>query len=521
MSRTRIYARSLIASWIGYGANLVVMLLLSRLVVHGLGKSTYGVWSLLMTVTGYLGLAEIGVRVSTGRYINYYIGRGRPDRVGEVVSTSLVFYTLLGAALVMGAWALGAAFGTIFPKVPAELAAQAPWVLMLAAGNIWMGFLSSVFGQLLQARNRFDLRSAVMLVTLAVRAGGTVLVLRAGGGLVALAAVLTISSTVSFVLLAAAARWKGAPAKLAWRNVSRRRFGEVFRYGSWAFVHNLGLRIIAYTDLVLIALLLGMEEIALYSIALMLADHGGHFVAHVYRVIVPDVLKTGGRNDLATLRRYIVGSARVALLVAIPLFAGLMVLGGDFIRLWIGPGFEASRWVLVILVVVQLSGMLRWGPALGLKATGHVKTTALIALAEAGLNLLCSGTFVLVFGWGIYGVAAGTAVPTVLFGCTAMLVQASRRIGLDMKTYLRELVVPTVAAAAVFTLLCVAVRQMVEIHSWRTFLLAVAILAGMYLPVGFYVFLSERDRLALLQRVPMLRGRFDAKAQLTRPSDTR
>ena len=61
MSRARIYARNLFANWVGYGANLLVMFFMSPFVVHTLGDGTYGLWSLLMSITGYLGLVDVGV----------------------------------------------------------------------------------------------------------------------------------------------------------------------------------------------------------------------------------------------------------------------------------------------------------------------------------------------------------------------------------------------------------------------------------------------------------------------------
>ena len=92
MSKAHIYARNLGANWIGLGANLAVTFFMFRFMVHSLGDSRYGVWTLLTSLTGYLGLVDIGVRGGTGRYINYYLGRGQEEEVSDVVSTSLLFY---------------------------------------------------------------------------------------------------------------------------------------------------------------------------------------------------------------------------------------------------------------------------------------------------------------------------------------------------------------------------------------------------------------------------------------------
>src|SRR5580765_5542459 len=59
-----VYLRSLVTNWVGYAANVVVAFFLSPFIVHTLGDSGYGVWSLLMSIVGYVGLIDLGVRVS-------------------------------------------------------------------------------------------------------------------------------------------------------------------------------------------------------------------------------------------------------------------------------------------------------------------------------------------------------------------------------------------------------------------------------------------------------------------------
>ena len=507
MSSARTYVRSLMANWIGHGANMVVMLFLSPFVVHSLGTTAYGVWSLLMTVTGYLGLAEIGVRVSTGRYINYHMARGEQGEVDRVVSTSLVFYTFISALVLAVAAGLGWSFGELFPKVPRQLAVSAVWVLLLTALNVWLGFMASVFGQLLRAKNRFDLRGIVTLTELAVRAGGTVVVLKLGGRLVALAGVLAASSATSFVLFTLLSRWKGAPARFGLRSASWRKFRELISYGSWALVRNVSIRLIGYTDAVVIALLLGMDEVALYSIAMVLADAAGQFVAHVFRVVEPDTMKAGGQHDLALIRWYIIRGTRACLFLAVPVYVGLMTLGHRFIRLWMGTGFAASGWVLAILTVAQLAGTLRWASLIGLDALGFVRLTAVMVVLEAALNLLLSVLFVVAFGWGIYGVAAGTTVPCVFLGMVLTVICVRSRIRLPVRTFLSELVCPAAVAGGLFAVPCLAAGRLVKIDSWASFSLTVAALAAAYLPIGLFVFMRGPERSGMYQRMQLLIGR--------------
>ena len=190
------------ANWIGHGANLAVAFFMSPFVVHSLGNERYGVWTLLTTLTGYLGLVDIGVRGGTGRYINYHLGRGEDEDVSNVVSTSLLFYSLISVLIFAASALLAFFFGDIFPKIQPEFAHEAEWVLLLLALNVWIGFFASTFSQLLTSAERFDLQMVSDMIVLSLRTSATIWVLIAGRGLVDLALVQVGSGLVGCFLVA-------------------------------------------------------------------------------------------------------------------------------------------------------------------------------------------------------------------------------------------------------------------------------------------------------------------------------
>ena len=168
------YIKSLAANWVGYAANIAVAFFLSPFIVSHLGEAGYGVWSLLMAVTGYLGLVDLGVRVTTGRYLNYYLGRNEHAQATETVNASLTLYSALGLIMLAAATVTGLYFPFLFPRLPGELAQQARLVLPILGLNMWFGLYAATFSQLLLANNRFDLKNASALSILAIRTAATV-----------------------------------------------------------------------------------------------------------------------------------------------------------------------------------------------------------------------------------------------------------------------------------------------------------------------------------------------------------
>ena len=183
-----------------------------------------------------MGLVDIGVRGGTGRYINYYLGRGEDEEVSNVVSTSLLFYTLISVLVFAASAVLAFFFGDIFPKIEPEYVREAQWVLLLLGLNVWIGFFSSTFSQLLTAAERFDLQMICRRHRLGAAdgrddlgsdhrpgAGGT----GAGQGGVRPAG---LRPGGRHGAVEGPAR-PHPPAPLRWAS-----FREVFSFGSWAFL---------------------------------------------------------------------------------------------------------------------------------------------------------------------------------------------------------------------------------------------------------------------------------------------
>ncbi len=496
----RVYARNLVSHWLTKLANLAVMLLLSRYVIHALGPAGYGVWSLMVALTSYLGLAELGVRVSTGRYINYYLGRGENGRLNEVVSVSLAFFAVAGGVVVVAAAALAAGFGQLFPKVLASSAHQALWVLPLLGLSLWLGFFSATFVQLLAARQRFDLVNAADLSALAVRAGGTWLVLAAGGGLVALAGVQVVAAGLSAAMLRGMSRRWGPPVRIAWRYVRASMARELLAFGGWAMLNNICIRIVYSAGVAVAAWKLGIEAAAFYSVAILLIDNGRELVNGVNNVFAPELQQAAGRGDLPALRSQCVRGVRMTMLLAIPLLAGFAVFGGQFLRLWLGDSYAVAARTLTLLALANLANLAAMSPLTSLEGLGHVRMIALLSAAEAAANVTLGLGLAAWLGWGIDGLAVGTLVPMLLLGAGVRTWVACRAMRQSARQYAAQTMLHWVSGAALTVCGGMVLGWAIPAHGWMGFVFRVTALCAWYLPVGWYIVLGSQERAAFAAR---------------------
>jgi O-antigen/teichoic acid export membrane protein len=500
MSTARIHARNLLANWLGFGANLVVIFFLSPFVVHTLGKVEYGIWSLLTVLTGYMGVLDLGVRSSTGRHIILYLGRDDKRAVDETIRTSLGFFSGLGFLAVAAGLGIGWLFPSVFRSVPSDYYLLAQLLLPLLALNVWFATLQSVFSSVLIAHDRFDLTRGVDLGVLAVQTTGTVLALSWGYGISGLAAVV-----VGCHVLGVAGNYLLArriyPRLRVWPlALVKSRVGELLGYGLAAFVSMVSVRIIGQTDLVVAGAAIDVSAVAVYSVGAMLVYYSNTFLAHINSTLFPAVQRAVARNEMGAARWLFLRAGRLGLIVGLLMYVGMIVFAEPFIRLWMyGPEFgeqsvRQAATVMQILACSKLPLLFVGASVSVLNALGRVRLTASLAAAEAAANLGLSLLFVLVFGWGLAGIAWGTLVARLLVGTYIAPWYACAKTGVNWRKYVMRIGGLEVVAGSLLLGLALLVRQAFPADSWVAFFEQVSLVTASYAVIALFVLVPAADR---------------------------
>src|SRR5579859_4265113 len=86
-----------VANWVGLLATLAVAFYLAPVVVHALGATLNGVWTLFASVLAWLTLLDLGVAASLVRYTAKYKTAEDRDSLSRIFSTSLCIFAAAGS----------------------------------------------------------------------------------------------------------------------------------------------------------------------------------------------------------------------------------------------------------------------------------------------------------------------------------------------------------------------------------------------------------------------------------------
>ena len=204
MSLTKTILRNVFSNWTGYAVHVIVAFLLTPYILRSLGEGRYGAWALVIGLTGYYGLIDLGISSGISQYLTRYLAENNVQRLNGTASTGMVALTVVGLVVFFCSLVIGLNVTGVF-QVPADLRREVSLVVIITGLSAGLQFAFFTYSAVLTSIQRFDVSNAIGVVTRLVSAGITVLVLTMGYGLVGLSLALAVANVLDYAL-----RWYAA-----------------------------------------------------------------------------------------------------------------------------------------------------------------------------------------------------------------------------------------------------------------------------------------------------------------------
>jgi len=498
-------ARNVVLGWAAFAFTVVVNFFLSPFIVHTLGNTEYGVWVLLASLVGYMGLLDLGVRGAVSRYIARHHARVEDAEAGRVASAGLAIFSATGLVAVTAAAVVAVLLPHLF-RIPPETLQVARIVVLLGGLNVAVSLVSGVFGGAVTALQRFDLDAGVGIGAGALRAAALLAALSAGGGLLALALVqlgCTALQTVAYAVLTSRLY---PELRYRLRGLDREVLKKIFSFSVFSSLLHFSAALIYSADAMVIGAFLPVASVTYFAIASTLTDYTRSIIGAISRTMTPRASALDGRGERRELERVLLRAGAVASLVTLPVTITFMLRGGTFIGLWMGAGYaEISGGILFLLAVALVPAAARQVVAGTVIGLNRHREMVPFYVAEALINVGLSIYWVR--SLGLVGVALGTMVPNLV---TTLLVTpwiVRRVLGTPLATIWTEMWLRPLAAMAPFAAATWAVERLAPARGLAAFFAGVAVALPVAAAGAWLVALTAEERRALaasLRRLPRL-----------------
>lgn len=471
--RISLILRTVTTSWIAVIANAAVGFFMTPYILHHLGDEAFGLWVLVVTLTGYYGFFDVGIRSSVLRYVSRYNALGDREDINRVVATAFYFY-LIGTVLTLLLTFLLVPVLPSFFSVHGETARAFQSLFILAGVLQALTFPLTVFAGVLEAAARYDQVYLVQIATLGVRVILVVAVFRAGGGLFGVGAAVLVSNLLAYLI-----QMPLAVRALGWlslrpRWLSKSIFRDMLRYGTISFGVGSGEKLRGYIYPLVIAKFLSPVAVTVFSLPLKLLSFPTAGLSTMTEIVNPISSQLEAKQDFAKLRMVLQLSVQSAFLILAPMVAFLFIFGRELLSLWVGGQYVSAYPLLILLTL-----------GLGSAATQCCAQSMLFGIERhKGIMWfrLGEGLVIAVLGvaavriWGLLGFAWVIAITLLSTSFFLFPRHVCRLLGLSLRAYLVEGALKPCLLTLPMSAALLAVRSVLVIHSW--FAMVVVVLTG-------------------------------------------
>ena len=493
-------ARNILSNWGAFAFTAVVSFVLSPFIVRSLGDSRYGVWVLLTSLVGNLGLLDLGVRSAVSRYIARYHASGEHETASRLYTAGLRIFGLAGALSILLSVGMAVLLGTTLFKVPPEYVRIAQIIAVLGGLTMAVTLVGGLYGGILIGLERFDLANGLEVLVGALRAVAIVVVLKAGYGLVALSLVQLAASALRGSVSVYLCRRLYVELKLLAGAWDWEMVRLIFSYGIAAALLNAAATLMVSSSSLVLGVLLPASMITFWGIAANLNEYARSVVSGISYTVTPRISALQAKGSPTDMQNAVMTGSRLTAFVVLPIAATFLLRGPSFIGLWMGPQYaDLSGRVLQILALTLWPIAGYQVAAAAILGVAKQRRMIPIFFGEAAVNVVLS--IFLVRTYGVVGTAVGTLIPRLIMSMIVGPWFVRREIGLPLRTFwVGALVLPTVAMVP-FAIASYAVERF-----WPATHLAIYFAqVGLVLPlaaIGFWVVcLSPAERDSLSGRV--------------------
>lgn len=428
----------ILLSYAGMGMNALIQIVYTPVMIRLLGQSEYGLYHLVYSIVGYLGLLGFGF---SSAYVRFYAQRksaGQENAIAQLNGMFLVVLLCISLVACTAGGLLTHSIGWMFRDTLTGPEIETTRVLMaFLTLNLAITFPASLFDCYITAHEQFFFQRIVNLLRTALNPFLALPLLLMGFRSVAMVAVTTALTVASLIVNIWYCRRK-LRMRFYFRKLNFALFGEIGVFCFYIFLNEIVNQINWSSDKFLLGMMSGSAAVAVYAVAGTINNIYMQFSTTISSVFIPQVNQMiADHRPGGELTKLFTKVGRVQFAVMMLICSGLIFFGRPFVYFYAGPAYTDCYQVILLLVIPVTIPLIQ---NLGIeiqRAMNKHKFRSVVYLVIAAANVFVSIPMIHVFG--VAGAAFGTALTLLIGNGLVMNIYYHKVIGIDILSFWRQI----------------------------------------------------------------------------------
>lgn len=434
--RKKQMTAGVILSYVTIAAELLTGLLYTPLVLKLLGQSQYGIYSLVVSFSGYLTIFNAGANAA---YIRFYVQTKETDKekVDGLNGLFLMIFSVLSVIGVSAGLIISHFSPLIFGNkiLPQEYELVKKCFVFLSALT-GVTVFNSCFNSIVIANEKFIFGKAINALSIIAAPILTAPLLYMGYDCTVIITVKLIVSTVMLILNVIFC-FKVINIRFRLERYSKTLLHTIFVFTGFIFLQSVTDQLNWQIDKIILARTQGTAQISVYSVGSTFNNIFMQLSTAVQGVFISQVNILVSRNAHKELNDLYIRTSRFSMYITCLVMLGFTFLGKQFILRWAGKEYLSSFYVgWLLMFPVTLAMILGQQQEIGrAKNMHHIQVRINVVLCI--LNFFVS--IPLAMKWGAIGSALGTFFTEALICFFVQPIYIWKVLKMDMRRVFFEL----------------------------------------------------------------------------------
>ena len=479
-------------SYVYLGITFAIGIIYTPILFGFLGEREYGVYSVASSAIAFLAILDLGFGQTMIRYVARYKALGDKDGEERLHGMFLILYT--GIALIALIAGLVVYFNLEFffhrGFTPQEVS-QLSKIFLILLINLVISFPLGIFNSIISANEGFFFLKMINIISTLLTHAAILAALFMGYRTVAMALITTVVSVVLKLVTMAYGR-KKIKIRFRFGSFDSSLFREIFIFSFFIFLNIVIDQLYANTDKMILGALCDSAAVATYTVGVQFYSYFEQFSTSISGVFLPQVTKLLTVHDtMDEVSELFIRIGRIQFFILGFLMSGFVVLGKDFIVLWVGENQIMSYYIALVVIAPSLIPLSQNIGISVLRAMNRHKFRSLIYFFIALVNVALSVPLALMFG------GVGAACATAFATCTGQIMTMNwfyqKKIGLDIRGYWKQ-IGPMAVKIVLIALLGWCVVYFLPGSGWWGLLLQGGIYSVIFLLASWFVILNRYEK---------------------------
>jgi len=446
----------------------------------------------------------MGMNSSINRYIPVSLAKGDTETVQRVLSTSLFFFSVLAVVFILLSLLIYFNIGNWF-SIASDMVGTAGLLVLIVGGCFAIAMPLQLSSALLSGLQRYDIMNLAELLILLLRSVLIVILLQRGFGLLTMGFVFGISEIAVRLIQFAFARKLLVRTPITFKSIDFRLLREMLAYGINTFLYTMGALILFKASDVVIAMYLGTREVSQFAVTIAGVVLLSEFLRAFTSAIKPAVSDLDARDDHKRVREISFLMQKYSLLLIIPAACFLIVMGRDFLQVWIGDELQNPAEVdnmaliLAILTVGHCLRLAQHSNFVVLVGKGEHRLFGFLAIVTAFLCVSASIVSLKVFNLGLLAVAWSNCLPVALTSGVVLPVYFNRKMQISFRDSIINIWRPALLGSIPAVIMISGWKYLYPPNDWLSIIMVVVFAGLLTLLSAWYLSLSQLERNRLVK----------------------